>query len=528
MDSLHAIFYWNRLKLLQSISTSFTQGDEEIKLDALVFIPGPDGRNNSMAIRVLKYLFKGAIGADLFDDTLDNYYEALEDIILIIEEHSVRIIYTESMKKVISNIISIFPNIIEYTYLTHEEEDIDQFQLKKCFQFKKAILEILPNSGNIGIAVPIGYDNIIDIESWPLLQSFALDEIFTPTGFFTARYNVVDITTQLETIFRVVDCFYVENAAGVVNGAINQHMSQFLSVLDATTVNQRDRLTADEAISPLEVLYEFGEMDAAVALEQSLKPVLLFGPFSNFVGNAVGPKAGKWREFIPANSLHAVVEASEPATGIRWCRTYFLQQGTSSIIYQDALKLQSALSGISIQSLQGENEEEDEQVLEELKTLSSSSSSALTLPSTASQSALQRLMSLYVKLWFNLRTLVFETFLQENDVLAAAELIQQKLTQMMSISSSSANSVTPSGEQAALEAINLFPHEKLQLHMDCLNALGEIVSVNDVDDMGGVVSYKSMYCLILSTNDTVLNSAGHIFAPPFMESWFPSAIKRLL
>ena len=34
----------------------------------------------------------------------------------------------------------------------------------------------------------------------------------------------------------------------------------------------------------------------------------------------------------------------------------------------------------------------------------------------------------------------------------------------------------------------LHPHEKLQLHMDCLNALGEIVTVEDVDDMGGVVS----------------------------------------
>lgn len=31
-------------------------------------------------------------------------------------------------------------------------------------------------------------------------------------------------------------------------------------------------------------------------------------------------------------------------------------------------------------------------------------------------------------------------------------------------------------------------NEKLQLHMDCMNALGEVVGVEDVDDMGGVVS----------------------------------------
>jgi hypothetical protein len=47
-----------------------------------------------------------------------------------------------------------------------------------------------------------------------------------------------------------------------------------------------------------------------------------------------------------------------------------------------------------------------------------------------------------------------------------------------------------------LQEINLFPHEKLQLHMDCLNALGEIVTVDDVDDMGGVVSFFYLfYCV---------------------------------
>lgn len=39
----------------------------------------------------------------------------------------------------------------------------------------------------------------------------------------------------------------------------------------------------------------------------------------------------------------------------------------------------------------------------------------------------------------------------------------------------------------ALDDLKLLPHEKLQLHMDCVNALGEIVGVEDVDDMGGVV-----------------------------------------
>jgi hypothetical protein len=87
MDSLHSIFYLNRLKSLQALCKS-----EETPLSALAFIPGPDGRNNPMAVRVLKYLFKGSVGTDLFDDTLDQSMEQLEDVVLVVQPESVCII----------------------------------------------------------------------------------------------------------------------------------------------------------------------------------------------------------------------------------------------------------------------------------------------------------------------------------------------------------------------------------------------------------------------------------------------------
>lgn len=116
MDSLHSLFFWNRLKALQSLCCvqkdleEDGEGDEEeneapekenlkkteekIPLKALIFIPGPDGRNNPMAIRVIKYLFKGSVGSDLFDDTLDESMELLDDLVLVIQEDSIRIICT--------------------------------------------------------------------------------------------------------------------------------------------------------------------------------------------------------------------------------------------------------------------------------------------------------------------------------------------------------------------------------------------------------------------------------------------------
>ena len=41
------------------------------------------------------------------------------------------------------------------------------------------------------------------------------------------------------------------------------------------------------------------------------------------------------------------------------------------------------------------------------------------------------------------------------------------------------------------------PHEKLQVHMDIMNAVGEIVTIEDVDDLGGSVRYRYRYRLRL-------------------------------
>ena len=38
--------------------------------------------------------------------------------------------------------------------------------------------------------------------------------------------------------------------------------------------------------------------------------------------------------------------------------------------------------------------------------------------------------------------------------------------------------------------LRLRPEEQLQVHMDCLNAVGEIVTIEDVDDMGGSVRHS--------------------------------------
>lgn len=79
----------NRLRSLQW----FCSETDKSSPRALLFIPGPDGRNNPGSVNVLKYLFRSSVSKSLFDETLDGAFEVLEDIILMVKETSIYIIY---------------------------------------------------------------------------------------------------------------------------------------------------------------------------------------------------------------------------------------------------------------------------------------------------------------------------------------------------------------------------------------------------------------------------------------------------
>lgn len=89
MNNLEKIYFVNRLSALQVLCS---ESDETFP-KALLFIPGPDGRNNIGSITTLKYLFFGATGNELFDDALDDIYAVLEDIIVLVKQSSLTVVY---------------------------------------------------------------------------------------------------------------------------------------------------------------------------------------------------------------------------------------------------------------------------------------------------------------------------------------------------------------------------------------------------------------------------------------------------
>lgn len=73
---------------------------------------------------ILKYLFQGSVGRDIYEASLDEELDCLEEIILVIKESSVSIFWSNAAKAVISPILNTFPYVLEYCPTKEEEEDV--------------------------------------------------------------------------------------------------------------------------------------------------------------------------------------------------------------------------------------------------------------------------------------------------------------------------------------------------------------------------------------------------------------------
>lgn len=117
-----------------------------------------------------------------------------------------------------------------------------------------------------------------------------------------------------------MDCSFVQQAVQLTKNVIRPHVLEFISVLDTNIPSQRKKLTANEIIGPLEVLYEFGELDAAGSLEKVSPPIVLFGAQTAQIGTLQqvnGAASIAWKEQVVGESLHIVFEGCEPSTGMR-------------------------------------------------------------------------------------------------------------------------------------------------------------------------------------------------------------------
>ena len=492
---------------------------------ALLFVPGLDGRNNKGSLVVLKYLFEGSCGRDLLEGNLPDFLEVLEEMVLLVQATRISFLYTRDMKKALLPWLDNLGGslLVEYLSSAEQESNVDLLQDWKCVNFKRMMMEAVPAGRGVGIPLPLGYDGITDVEGWPLLQTFALDSVYHPTGFITNRYCLQDVTEYLDVLYRTIDAPCVHLAVETMRTSSLPHALQSIDLLDSSA-EQRARRTAEDILGPLDMLYEFGELHCAEPADPNMRPVLLLGADTQHFSLPRAQLPRGWTTRPIGSAQHMVVEGGEPSTGMRWCRTYLLQCGRCLDFLRDydALVDDSAAEGEG----EGDDDAEDDEAADEIEQATVFGMAKITAPRPAKVAmrivpslarAIVRLEALYAKLWLSLRWAVriaYETF---SDVLEAGTFLQAAMDELMrglpatsSPSSSSAASssgssagaqasddevtvVLPSGEKRALRyppglglgALVLTGGERLQVHVDCINSLGQVVTIDDIDDMGG-------------------------------------------
>jgi hypothetical protein len=113
----------------------------------------------------------------------------------------------------------------------------------------------------------------------------------------------------------------VDKAIDIVQATVLPNIQQAIGVLCGRgSTESRLKLTAEEIAAPLDILFEFGELETVFPPDPNMRPLVLLGPYSNGIG-AVSPASSNsaWKRVTAsAACLHAVLEVFEPSTGMRY------------------------------------------------------------------------------------------------------------------------------------------------------------------------------------------------------------------
>lgn len=130
----------HRIKALQRILRSSGNGEPT----ALLIVPGLDGRNNKESMTLLKFIFFGSVAMDLFQNSLVD--DALEEMVLLIQENSVSMIYSSAAKKICDNELSSCQNLIEYVSSDEEQDEVIEVTPLTDISYNRIVEMIKPDS----------------------------------------------------------------------------------------------------------------------------------------------------------------------------------------------------------------------------------------------------------------------------------------------------------------------------------------------------------------------------------------------
>ena len=104
----------------------------------------------------------------------------------------------------------------------------------------------------------------------------------------------------------------------VLRNNVLPHLDQVLTpIRNSHGIEQRQNIKASDIISPLQLLFEFGSMDAVFPVDPTLQPVVYLGAENSMHALGGACTNQKWNDVSVGSSLSAIIEAYEPSTGMR-------------------------------------------------------------------------------------------------------------------------------------------------------------------------------------------------------------------
>eukprot|EP00195_Chlamydomonas_chlamydogama_P002993 CAMPEP_0202922708 /NCGR_PEP_ID=MMETSP1392-20130828/78065_1 /ASSEMBLY_ACC=CAM_ASM_000868 /TAXON_ID=225041 /ORGANISM="Chlamydomonas chlamydogama, Strain SAG 11-48b" /LENGTH=588 /DNA_ID=CAMNT_0049616349 /DNA_START=166 /DNA_END=1928 /DNA_ORIENTATION=- len=332
-------------------------------LEALLFVPGVDGKYNTGSAQAIAYILQGTSNRDVVDSC--HLGTDLEDSVLLVRRdgvslYSPKAAVTEDVRELLSQRV---PNLQLFRPTELEAADpdlIDETKLGSFIQMLRGISSVgipfvMPPADNAGQQNP---PDPMVLEKWPLLQAYGLEGV-GKSGFFTQNFKATDVHQALHNhVYRELDGHAVEHVVGEGAATLLQHWYEMIRALGhkaprAAAADMTERQLAE----PLLGYFSYGMLRPAPGVSKAvtMMPRIVFGARTNSdsavseavtLGAAPGPGSrsggteviallhllARVCKHVPcqcsgAHALHFVAEAADPRGPLRAARTYFLSTG---------------------------------------------------------------------------------------------------------------------------------------------------------------------------------------------------------
>ncbi|KAJ6658581.1 hypothetical protein lerEdw1_019969 [Lerista edwardsae] len=316
----------NRLRQIQSILKQSSKSQP----DGILCILGIDSRYNEGCRELANYLLFGLYNQSNNEFERSGFpEEVLDDVILLIKPDRVHLYCNPINYNFLLPYVAFWRNLHFHCLTENEYEDEEAAEEFKISSF----VDMVRDCSRIGIPFSSqGHLQIFDmflVEKWPIVQAFALEGI-GGDGFFTMKYELMDVSVDLWKIYGKMDPVSLENLLFEDLANFEHQWTNFFANFD-TEIPCILELSESQAGEPFRSYFSHGMISSHITDNSpSRQPFVLFGTHSSKEnlnsGNFNFPSEGhlvRNTGLGGSTTKHMVVQCVSPKGPLACSRTYF-------------------------------------------------------------------------------------------------------------------------------------------------------------------------------------------------------------